>query len=57
MYTIFYGLDAPILIEDSVDDNVLFVEKIVHATLTGKSTDPEFHEMVKLYQPHRHSKT
>lgn len=49
--------NAPILVEGSVDDNVSFVEKIVHATLTGKSTDPEFHELVKLYQIHRHSRT
>ena len=30
---------------------------MVHATLPSKNTDSELHELVKLYQLHRHSKT
>ena len=48
---------APILSQDTVDDYVAFVDKIVHASLPNKNENPDLHELVKLYQLHRHSKT
>ena len=49
--------NAPILTESTVDEYVSFIDNIVHATLPSENTDPELHELVKLYQLHRHSKT
>ena len=50
-------LNAPVLCENNVDEYVSFVDKIVHAYLLNKNKNPDFHELVKLCQLHRHSKT
>ena len=34
-----------------------FVDQIVHAFLPDKNKNPELHNLVKLYQLHRHSRT
>ena len=49
--------NAPVLSENTVDDYVAFVDKKVHASLPNKNENPDLHELVKLYQLHRHSKT
>ena len=49
--------NAPALSESTVDDDyVAFVDKIVHAFLPNKNENPDLHELLKLYQLHRHSK-
>ena len=50
-------LIAPILNESNVNEYVSFVDKIVHAYLYNKNENPDLHELAKLYQHHRHSKT
>ena len=40
-----------------MDEYVSFVDKIVHAYLRNTNENPDLHELVKLYQFHRHSKT
>ena len=49
-------LNAPVLNENNVDEYVSFVDKIVHAYLPNKIENSDLHELVKLYQLHRHSK-
>ena len=34
-----------------------FVDQIVHAFLPDRNENPELHNLVKLYQLHRHSRT
>ena len=50
-------LNAPVLNQNNVDGYVSFVDKIVHSFLPNKNENPDLHELVKLYQLHRHSKT
>ena len=40
-----------------MDEYLSFVDKIVHAYLRNTNENPDLHELVKLYQFHRHSKT
>ena len=41
--------NSPVLSENTVDDYVAFVDKIVHASLPNKNENPDLHELVKLY--------
>ena len=50
-------LDAPLLNVNDVDEYISLVDKIVHVYLSNKNKNPDLHELVKLYQLHRHSKT
>ena len=50
-------MKAPVLNENNVDKYLSFVDKILHAYLPNKNENPDFQELVKLYQLHRHSKT
>ena len=49
--------NEPTLTESIVNEYISLVDTRVHATLPTKNTDPELHELAKLYQLHRHSKT
>ena len=50
-------MNAPVLNSDNKEEYVAFVDQIVHAFLPDRNENPELHELVKLYQLHRHSKT
>ena len=50
-------LNAPVLNKNNVAEYVSFVDKIVHTYLHNKNKNPNLHELVKLYQLHRYSKT
>ena len=48
---------APVLTSKNEEDYVAFVDQVVHAFLCDRNENPELHNLVKLYQLHRHSKT
>ena len=50
-------MNAPLLNSDNKEEYVAFVDQIIHAFLPDRNENPELHELVKLYQLHRHSKT
>ena len=50
-------LNVPVLNENNLDEYVSFVDKTVHVYLPNKNENPDLHELGKLYQLHRHSKT
>ena len=50
-------MNAPALNADNKEEYVAFVDQILHAFLPDRNENPELHELVKLYQLHRHSKT
>ena len=41
---------------DNKEEYVAFVDQIAHTFLPDRNENPELHELVKLYQLHRHSK-
>ena len=49
--------NAPVLTSNNKEEYVAFVDQIVHAFLLDRNENPELHNLVKLYQLHRHSKT
>ena len=49
--------NAPVLTLNKKEEYVAFVDQIFHAFLPGSNENPELHNLVKLYQLHRHSKT
>ena len=58
-YTLFH-LDfecTRVLNENNVEEYISFVDKIVYAYLPNKNENADLHELVKLYQIQRHSKT
>ena len=57
VHCFLWMLNAPVLISDNKEEYVAFVDQIVHAFLPDRDENPELHELVKLYQLHRHSKT
>ena len=50
-------MNAPALNADNKEEYVAFVDQILHAFLPDRNENPELHELVKLYQLHRHSRT
>ena len=50
-------MNAPALNADNKEEYVASVHQILHAFLPDRNENPELHELVKLYQLHRHSKT
>ena len=57
VHCFLWMLNAPVLISDNKEEYVAFVDQIVHAFLPDRNENPELHELAKLYQLHRHSKT
>ena len=57
VHCFLWAIDAPLLNSDNMEEYVAFVDQIVHAYLPDRNENPELHELVKLYQLHRHSKT
>ena len=54
----FLGVtNAPVLTSNSKEEYVACVDQIVNAFLPDRNENPEFHNLVKLYQLHRHSRT
>ena len=51
------GPNAPVLISNNKEEYVVFVDQIVHEFLPHRNENPELHNLVKLYQLHRHSRT
>ena len=49
--------NAPVLTSNNKEEYVAFVDQIVRAFLPDRNENPELHNLVKLYQLHRHSKT
>ena len=48
--------NAPVLTSKNKEECVAFVNQIVHAFLPDRNENPELHNLVKLYQLHRHSR-
>ena len=48
---------ALVLTSKNEEDYVAFVDQVVHAFLCDRNENPELHNLVKLYQLHRHSRT
>ena len=48
--------NAPVLTSNNKKEYVAFVDQIVHAFLPDRNENPDFHNLVKLCQLHRHSK-
>ena len=48
---------APVLTSKNKEEYVTFVDQIVHAFLPDRNENPELHNLVKLYQLHRKSRT
>ena len=48
---------AHVLTSKNEEDYVAFVDQIVRAFLPDRNENPELHNLVKLYQLHRHSRT
>ena len=57
VHCFLWAIDAPLLNSDNMEEYVAFVDQIVHVYLPDRNENPELHELVKLYQLHRHSKT
>ena len=49
--------NATVLTSNNKEEYVAFVDQIVHAFLPDRNENPELHNLVKLFQLHRHSKT
>ena len=49
-------MNTSVLNLDNKEEYVAFVDQITHAFLPDRNENQEFHELVKLYQLHRHSK-
>ena len=49
--------DFPLLTEETTDSFVEFIDQHVHAYLPDPISEPELHQLVKMYQTHAHSKT
>ena len=50
-------VNPPVLTSKNKEEYVAFVDQIAHAFLPDRNENPEVHNLVKLYQLHRHSKT
>ena len=57
VHCFLWVIDAPLLNSDNKVEYVAFVDQIVHAFLPDRNENQELHELVKLYQLHRHPKT
>ena len=51
------GPNAPVLTSNNKEEYVVFVDQIVHEFLPDRNENPELHNLVKLYQLHRHLRT
>ena len=49
--------NAPVLTSNNKEVYVAFVDEIVRAFLPDRNENPELHNLVNLYQLHRHSRT
>ena len=49
--------DSPLLTEETTDSFVEFIDQHVQAYLPDPISEPELHQLVKMYQTHAHSKT
>ena len=47
----------PLLTEETTDSFVEFIDQHVQAYLPDPISEPELHQLVKMYQTHAHSKT
>ena len=57
VYCFLWVADAPVSTSNNKEEYVAFVDQIVHASLPERNENPELHNLVKLYQLHRHSGT
>ena len=57
MHCFLWVANAPVLTSNNKKEYVTFVDQIFHAFLPDRNENPELHNLVKLYQLHRHSKT
>ena len=56
MHCFLWVVNALVLNSHNKEEYIAFVDQIVHAFLQDRNKNPELHELVKLYQLHRHSK-
>ena len=57
MHCFLWVANAPVLTSHNKEEYVAFVDQIVHAFLPNRNENPKLHNLAKLYQLHRHSKT
>ena len=57
MHSFSWVVYAPVSTSNNKEKYAAFVDQIIHAFLPKKKIKPELHELVKLHQLHRHSKT
>ena len=55
-YTIIWVKGFPLLTEETTDSFVEFIDQHVQAYLPDPISEPELHQLVKMYQTHAHSK-
>ena len=49
--------NAPVLTQKNKEGCLTFVDQIVNGFVPDRNENPELHDLVKLYQLHRHSRT
>ena len=49
--------NAPVLISNNKEEYITLVDQIFHAFVPDRNENPELHNLVNLYQLHRHSRT
>ena len=57
VHCFLWVMNSPLLNSNNKEEHDVFVDQIVHAFLQHRNENPELHELVKLHQLHRHSKT
>ena len=57
IHSFIWVIDAPKLTKETKDEYVLFVDKIIKASIPDPIQNPKLHKMVKTFQLHSHSKS